>query len=148
MVIFPIHPYASGPIAKVVDADGVEETPDLDADVQPHLLGNAIFRPGTLLAGRFAGAKDQFEGSLGGPDDISKGDVGRVFQKEIPAVGASLASKNIGFLEPLEDLLEVSGTDLLPSRDVLDLGGQTNGMVSDVEQCADAVSALGGKPHY
>jgi hypothetical protein len=115
VVIFPIHPYAPGPIAKVVDADGVEKTPDLDADVQPHLLGDTIFRPGTLLAGRLAGAKYQFEGPLGGPDDISKGDFGRVLQKEIPAVGASLASKNIGFLEPLEDLLEVSRTDLLSS---------------------------------
>jgi hypothetical protein len=147
VVIFPIHPYASSPIAKVADADGVEKTPDLGADVHPHFLGDTFIRPGTLLAGRLAGAKNQFEGPLGGPDDISKGDVDRIFQKIVPAVGASLASQNIGFLEPLEDLLEVSRTDLLSSRDVLDLGRQTNGMVSDVEQCTDAVSALGGKSH-
>ena len=133
VVVFSLYAYVARPLTKVLYTDRIEKSADLLADIQPHLLGDAFVRSGALLFGRLAGAKDELEGTLGGPDNVTQGNIFRLLEKKITTVGASLASQDVCFFQLLKNLFEITWADLLTPGDILDLGGKTHRVVCDVE---------------
>ena len=80
-----------------------------------------------------AHAEHQLDRSLGAGDDVVDGDVLGLLEQEVASLGAALAAQDPRLLELLEDLLEISGTDLLPAGYILYLCRQSNRMVGDVK---------------
>jgi hypothetical protein len=143
MVILPLDTGITSSVAEIAYGDGIEEITYLTAYVQPHVTGNTIVLSGTLLTRCVANTEHQLEGSLGRTDDVTEGNIVRLLDKVVSAVGTALAAKDLGFFQLLEDLLKIPGADLLAPGDVLDLGRKTYGVVGNVEKSSDTVAALG-----
>jgi hypothetical protein len=148
MIILSLDTGIPGFFTEIANGDRIEKSTYLPAYVQPHITGNTIVLSGTLFTWCVTNTKHQLEGSLGGTDDVTEGNIGGFLDKVIAAVGTPLASKYLGFFKLLEDLLKIPGADLLTPGNILDLGRETNRVVSDVEKSSDAVTALGGKSHF
>jgi hypothetical protein len=143
MVILPLDTCITSSVAKIANGYGIEEFAYLTAYVQPHVTGNTLVLSGTLLTWCVANAENQLEGSLGRPDNVTEGNIVRIFDKVVSAVGTTFAAKDLGFFQLLEDLLKIPGADLLAPGDVLDLGRKTYRVVGNVEKSSDTVAALG-----
>jgi len=148
MVILSLDTGITCSVAEIIYGNRIEKIAYLLAYVQPHIAGNTIFLSRTLFTRCVANAEHQLEGSFGRTDDVTESNIAGGLNKKIAAVGTALAAKDLGFFQFLEDLLKISGADLLTPGDVLDLCRKTYGVIGYVEKSPDAVAALCGKSHF